>query len=80
MERLIFETVNCDGERVLWNFNSFDEVKTNWLSDDCTLPSLDDELVSACVQFWSDFTKTWYQIDIEGKTFNDLAIAIGLED
>lgn len=79
-ERLFFKTINCDGKRILWKFNSFDEIKSNWASDDCTLPSLDDELVLAYVEVYSGFTKSWYTIDINGNTFNDLVIAIGLDD
>lgn len=81
-ERLIFETINCDDEHIKWDFGSFDEIKTNWLSDDCTLPSLDDEVVAAYVyiQVYSEFIEGWYRTRIDAKTFEDLAIAIGLED
>lgn len=80
MERLIFESINCDGEHILWNFNDRKELIDNFYSDDCTLPSNDDEIVSACIQMWSDYTKTWYQIEIPCETFEDLAAAIGLFD
>lgn len=80
VERLIFESVNCDGEHILWKFNDKKELIDNFHSDDCILPSNDDEIISARIQILADYTNVLYQVDIPCETFEDLATAIGLFD
>lgn len=44
---LRFQTINVDGEIRNWEFECIEEMLKNWLSDDCTLPANDDEVVFA---------------------------------
>ena len=42
-----FTTINVDGIEITREFNTVDEIKKDWYSDDCTLPSNDDTVVYA---------------------------------
>ena len=42
-----FTTINVDGVKVTREFNTAEEVKNEWMSDECDLPSNDDELIEA---------------------------------
>lgn len=44
---LRFQTINVDGEVRNWKFKCIEDMLKNWLSDDCTLPANDDEVVFA---------------------------------
>lgn len=44
---LKFKTVNIDGEVRNWEFEYIEDMLKNWLSDNCTLPSNDDEVLFA---------------------------------
>lgn len=44
---LKFKTINVDGEVRDWEFEYIEDMLKNWLSDDCTLPANDDEVVFA---------------------------------
>ena len=44
---LKFKTINIDGEIRNWEFEYIEDMLKNWLSDDCTLPANDDEVVFA---------------------------------
>lgn len=44
---LKFKTINVDGEIRNWEFEYIEDMLKNWLSDDCTLPANDDEVVFA---------------------------------
>lgn len=78
MERLVFESINCDGAVIQWEYYDYDELRREYWSDDCALPSNDDEIVCAYIQIWSNFTQRCHRIDIPCKTFYDLAVAIGM--
>lgn len=78
MERLVFDSINCDGAVIRWVYRDYDELKKEFWSDDCALPSNDDEITYACVHIWSNLAHRWYQMDIPCKTFYDLAVAIGM--
>ena len=78
MEILVFESINCDGNVIRWEYRDYDELKKEYWSDDCALPSNDDEITCAYVKIWSDLAHRWYRMDIPCKTFYDLAVAIGM--
>jgi hypothetical protein len=40
-------TINIDGVEVTREFNTVEEIKKDWYSDNCTLPANDDEVVYA---------------------------------
>ena len=42
-----FTTINVDGLKVTREFNSVEEIKQDWYSDNCTLPANDDEVIYA---------------------------------
>lgn len=64
-----FTTINVDDVAILRTFNTLDEMKADWESEDgTTLPSLDDELVFGEIN----------GVKVTGKTFNDFALAAGL--
>lgn len=44
---LKFKTINIDGEVRNLEFEYIEDMLKNWLSDDCTLPANDDEVVFA---------------------------------
>lgn len=44
---LNFESVNCDGKHINWEFNTPNEVHRLFWSDTCPLPSNDDPIVHA---------------------------------
>ena len=44
---LKFKTININGEIRNWEFEYIEDMLKNWLSDDCTLPANDDEVVFA---------------------------------
>ena len=44
---LKFKTINIDGEIRNWEFEYIEDMLKNWMSDDCTLPANDDEVVFA---------------------------------
>lgn len=44
---LKFQTINIDGKVRNWEFEYIEDMLKNWLSDDCTLPANDDEVVFA---------------------------------
>lgn len=44
---LNFESVNCDGKHIKWEFNTPNEVHRLFWSDTCPLPSNDDPIVHA---------------------------------
>lgn len=44
---LNFESVNCDGKHINWEFNTLEEVHRLFWSEDCPLPSNDDLIVHA---------------------------------
>lgn len=63
-----FKTINVDGMEVERKFDTVEEFKNDWYSDDCTLPMGDDKVVSA-------------EIDgknIEAEVFEDIAHALGV--
>ena len=78
MELLVFESINCDGAVIRLEYRDYNELRMDYWSDDCALPSNDDEIVCAYVQIWSNLTQRLYRIDIPCKTFYDLAVAIGM--
>lgn len=59
---LKFKTINIDGEIRNWEFEYIEDMLKNWLSDDCTLPANDDEVVFA--EFNGE--------KIEAKVFEDI--------
>lgn len=59
---LKFKTVNIDGEIRNYEFEYIEDMLKNWLSDDCTLPANDDEVV--CAEFNG--------AKIEAKVFEDI--------
>ena len=59
---LKFQTINIDGEIRNWEFEHIEDMLKNWLSDDCTLPANDDEVVFA--EFNGE--------KIEAKVFEDI--------
>ena len=59
---LKFKTINIDGEIRNWEFKYIEDMLKNWLSDDCTLPANDDEVVFA--EFNGE--------KIEAKVFEDI--------
>lgn len=59
---LKFKTTNIDGEVRNWEFEYIEDMLKNWLSDDCTLPANDDEVVFA--EFNGE--------KIEAKIFEDI--------
>ena len=63
-----FKTINVDGMEIEREFNSVEEIKSDWFSDDCTLPMCDDEVVFAEV----DGQK------IEAEIFEDIINALGI--
>lgn len=66
---IYFETINCDGNKRVWDFDTLQEIKDNWWSDDCTLPMMDDEAI--CLNINGK--------NIEGiETFEDIAFQLGL--
>lgn len=44
---LKFKTVNVDGKIREWEFTYIEDMLKIWLSDECTLPANDDEVVLA---------------------------------
>lgn len=42
-----FTTINVDGLKITRDFNSVEEIKQDWYSDNCTLPANDDEVIYA---------------------------------
>ena len=42
-----FTTINVDGLKVTREFNSVEEIKQDWYSDNCTLPANDDGVIYA---------------------------------
>ena len=42
-----FTTINVDGIKITREFNTVEEIKKDWYSDDCTLPANDDEIIYA---------------------------------
>ena len=42
-----FTTINVDGLKVTREFNSVEEIKQDWYSNNCTLPANDDEVIYA---------------------------------
>lgn len=44
---LKFQTINIDDKVRNWKFEYIEDMLKNWLSDDCTLPANDDEVVFA---------------------------------
>lgn len=63
-----FKTINVDGMEIAREFNSVEDFKNDWYSDDCTLPMCDDKVVFA-------------EIDgknIEAEVFEDVAHALGV--
>lgn len=63
-----FKTINVDGVEIAREFNTVEEIKNDYYSDDCTLPMCDDEVIYAEI----DGKK------IEAKIFEDVAHAIGV--
>lgn len=59
---LKFQTINIDEEIRNWEFEHIEDMLKNWLSDDCTLPANDDEVVFA--EFNGE--------KIEAKVFEDI--------
>ena len=59
---LKFKTINIDGEIRNWEFEYIEDMLKNWLSDDCTLPANDDEVVFA----------EYNGEKIEAKVFEDI--------
>ena len=59
---LKFQTINIDDEIRNWEFEYIEDMLKNWLSDDCTLPANDDEVVFA--EFNGE--------KIEAKVFEDI--------
>lgn len=64
-----FTTINVENIKVSREFKSVAEMKKDWNSDNCTLPMLDDELVSAEVG----------GKEFKGNTFADLVSFIELD-
>ena len=56
------KTINIDSEIRNWEFEYIEDMLKNWLSDDCTLPANDDEVVFA--EFNGE--------KIEAKVFEDI--------
>lgn len=66
-----FTTINVDGIAVPRTFNTVEEMRVDWENEEgTTLPSLDDELVFGEIN----------GVKVNGKTFNDFALAAGLID
>lgn len=42
-----FTTINVDGVEITRTFNTVEEIRKEWYSEDCNLPSNDDEVVYA---------------------------------
>ena len=57
-----FKTINVDGIEIAREFDTLEEIKNDWYSDDCTLPANDDAVVYAEI----DGKK------IEAKVFEDV--------
>ena len=66
-----FTTINVDEKEVTREFESVEEIKKDWHSDNCTLPMLDDEVVYAEV----DGVILHYP-----KVFADLVEELGIEE
>lgn len=49
MSGIHFETINIDGNKVVWDFDNAKEIIDNWYSDDCFLPANDDPVTSAVI-------------------------------
>ena len=65
-----FTTVNVDGMKITREFNTVEEIKKDWYSDDCTLPANDDEVIYAEI----DGMQLHYP-----KIFEDLIEELGIE-
>lgn len=63
-----FKTINVDGIEVVREFNTVEDFKNDWFSDDCSLPMCDDEVVFAEVN----------GKNIEAKIFEDVAHTLGV--
>lgn len=69
-----FTTINVDDMQITREFNSIDEMRVDWNSEDgTTLPSLDDELIEATIN------NSEKQVVLKGGTFEDLAKIIDLD-
>ena len=66
-----FTTINVDGIKITREFNTVEEIKKDWYSDDCTLPANDDEIIYAEL----DGMQLHYP-----KTFEDLLDELGITD
>ena len=63
-----FKTINVDGMEIVREFNTMEEIKNDWYSDDCTLPANDDKVV-------------FVEVDgknIEAEIFEDIIKALGI--
>lgn len=49
MSDIHFETINIDGNKVVWDFDNAKEIIDNWCSDDCFLPANDDPVTSVVI-------------------------------
>lgn len=63
-----FKTINVDDIEVAREFDTVEEIKNDWYSDDCTLPMGDDEVVYAEI----DGKK------IEAEIFDDIIKALNI--
>lgn len=65
-----FIAVNVDGYEVEYEYNTVEEIKKEWYSDDCGLPANDADVIEA----WIDNKK------IEAQEFMDIIYALGIEE
>ena len=65
-----FTTINVDGKKITREFETIEEMKKDWHSNNCTLPMLDDEVIYAEV----DEMVLHYP-----KYFKDLIEELGIE-
>lgn len=70
MFSLKFTTENVDGILVDWIFNSKEELKVAFYSEDCSLPAGDDIVVKAKLN----------NMPLEVKTFDDIISKFGIEN
>lgn len=72
---IVFRTINVDGVEVERKFNSIEEIGDDWYSDDCSLPSLDDEVI---VFYYDD--EEGHKLTYGADTFFDIVKTLGIID
>lgn len=64
-----FKTINVDGNKITREFQTVEEIKNDWYSDDCTLPANDDKVI------WAERDG----ISIKATVFEDIIKKLGIE-